>query len=100
MNYQTLARRGWPIGSGAVESGCRTRQCRRKRPGQFWTRSGLHHLDALEEARDNGHWDDLWLTAGWRWCQVAPHRNQGRSSGWTRQFNLKKLPFFEPSPTT
>jgi hypothetical protein len=63
MNYHELAQRGWPIGSGAVESGCRARQCRRKRPGQFWTRSGLRHLDALEEARDNGHWDDLWLTA-------------------------------------
>lgn len=56
-------RGGWPIGSGAVESGCRTRQCRRKRPGQFWTKAGLRHLDALEEARDNGHWDQLWLTA-------------------------------------
>ena len=63
MNYQALARRGWPIGSGAVESGCRTRQCRRKRPGQFWTPAGLRHLDALEEARDHGHWDELWLTA-------------------------------------
>ena len=63
MKYQALARRGWPIGSGAVESGCRTRQCRRKRPGQFWTKAGLRHLDALEEARDHGHWDELWLTA-------------------------------------
>jgi len=62
MNYQTLAQRGWPIGSGAVESACRSRQCRRKRPGQFWTRSGLRHLDALEEARDNGYWDELWST--------------------------------------
>ncbi len=61
LNYRGLARRGWPIGSGAVESGCRTRQCRRKRPGQFWTRAGLRHLDALEEARENGHWDELWL---------------------------------------
>jgi hypothetical protein len=61
MNYQTLARRGWPIASGAVESGCRSRQCRRKRPGQFWTREGLRHLDALEEARDQDHWDELWL---------------------------------------
>ena len=63
MNYQALAKRGWPIASGAVESGCRARPCRRKRPGQFWTRSGLRHLDALEEARDHGHWDELWLTA-------------------------------------
>ena len=62
MSYQKLARRGWPIASGAVESSCRSRQCRRKRPGQFWTRPGLRHLDALEEARDNGHWDELWLT--------------------------------------
>jgi hypothetical protein len=62
MHYQTFADRGWPIGSGTAESGCRSRQCRRKRPGQFWTRAGLRHLDALEEARDNGHWDALWLT--------------------------------------
>jgi hypothetical protein len=62
MNYQALAKRGWPIASGAMESGCRARQCRRKRPGQFWTRSGLRHLDALEEAREHGHWDELWIT--------------------------------------
>ena len=63
MNYHAVAEQGWPIGSGTAESGCRSRQCRRKRPGQFWTPSGLRHLDALEEARDNGHWDELWLTA-------------------------------------
>jgi hypothetical protein len=61
MNYQTLAQRGWPIASGPVESACRTRQCRRKRVGQFWTPAGLRHLDALEEARDHSHWDELWL---------------------------------------
>jgi hypothetical protein len=63
MHYQAVADQGWPIGSGTAESGCRSRQCRRKRPGQFWTRPGLRHLDALEEARDNGHWDELWLAA-------------------------------------
>lgn len=60
MNYAAVAKKGWPIGSGAVESACRTRQCRRKRPGQFWTSLGLLHFNALEEARDNGHWDALW----------------------------------------
>lgn len=63
MHYKASADRGWPIGSGAVESACRQRQCRRKRPGQFWTQTGLRHLDALEEARDNGHWDQVWLSA-------------------------------------
>jgi hypothetical protein len=60
MNYQQIADRDWPIGSGPVESACRGRQCRYKRPGQFWTASGLRHLCGLEEARDNGHWDQLW----------------------------------------
>lgn len=36
MNYQSWSRRGWPIGSGPVESACRQKQCRFKRPGQFW----------------------------------------------------------------
>jgi hypothetical protein len=62
MKYQQIARRGWPIGSGAVESACRQRQCRFKRPGQFWTPSGLRNLCALEEARHNDHWDALWET--------------------------------------
>jgi len=62
LGYETVAARGWPIGSGAVESACRQRQCRYKRPGQFWTPSGLRHLCALEEARAHGHWDQLWST--------------------------------------
>jgi hypothetical protein len=62
MNYQRLARRGWPIGSGPVESACRQKQCRFKRPGQFWTPTGMRNLGALAEARHNAHWDELWLT--------------------------------------
>jgi hypothetical protein len=63
MNYQEIAKRGWPIGSGSVESACRQSQCRFKRPGQFWTQPGLRHLCALDEARHNDHWDELWLEA-------------------------------------
>jgi len=59
-NYQSIARRGWPSGSGAGESACRQKQCRFKRPGQFWTPKGLRNLIALDEARRNHHWDQLW----------------------------------------
>ncbi len=59
MNYREQARSG-PIGSGAVESACRQRQCRFKRAGQFWSEEGMKHLCALEEARRNGHWEELW----------------------------------------
>jgi len=62
VNYQKIHRRGWPIGSGSVESACRQRQCRFKRPGQFWTAQGMRHLGALIEARQNHHWDELWFT--------------------------------------
>jgi hypothetical protein len=62
MNYQAIGRRGWPIGSGAVESACRQKQCRFKRPGQFWTPKGLRNLIALDEARRNHHWDKLWTS--------------------------------------
>jgi hypothetical protein len=60
MNYQEIADQGWPIGSGAVESACRQKQCRFKRCGQFWTKEGLRNLCALDEARRNRHWDELW----------------------------------------
>ncbi len=60
VNYQAIAKRGWPIGSGAVESACRQKQCRFKRCGQFWSKRGLRNLCALDEARRNHHWDQLW----------------------------------------
>lgn len=63
MNYQEIADRGWPIGSGAVESACRQSQCRFKRPGQFWTPAGFRHLSALDEARRNLHWEEIWTQA-------------------------------------
>ena len=61
MNYAKIAARGWPIGSGAVESACAQKQRRFKRPGQFWTERGLRHLNALIEARELNHWEELWL---------------------------------------
>jgi hypothetical protein len=60
MCYDQIAKRGWPIGSGAVESACRQKQCRFKRCGQFWSKVGLRNLCALDEARRNHHWDELW----------------------------------------
>jgi hypothetical protein len=61
MNHQRRHRRGWPIGSGSVESAGRQRQCRCKRAGQFWTAQGRRQLGALIEARHNHHWNELWL---------------------------------------
>lgn len=48
MDYRTARRRGEPLGSGAIEATCRQYQCRFKRPGQFWSRTGDEALLCLE----------------------------------------------------
>ena len=63
MNYKAMTDHGWPIASGPVESSCRQDQRRFKGPGQSWTREGFAHLSALDQARRNNHWDELWLSA-------------------------------------
>lgn len=56
LDYHRAKKRGQPIGSGAIESTCRQYQCRFKRPGQFWTRSGDEALMCLETFWRNGRW--------------------------------------------
>ena len=57
LHYQAVDEQGGPIGSGAVESLCSQLQDRFKRTGQFWTRTGLRHLLAVEEALRNHDFD-------------------------------------------
>jgi hypothetical protein len=56
MDYRAGRRRGEPIGSGAIEATCRQYQCRFKRPGQFWSRTGDEALLCLETLWRNGRW--------------------------------------------
>jgi hypothetical protein len=56
LDYHIAKKRGQPLGSGAIESTCRQYQCRFKRPGQFWTRSGDEALLCLETFWRNGRW--------------------------------------------
>jgi hypothetical protein len=56
LDYHLGQKRRQPLGSGAIESTCRQYQCRFKRPGQFWTRSGDEALMCLETFWRNGRW--------------------------------------------
>ena len=60
VHYQRRQQEGCPKGSGAMESTCSQYQDRFKRTGQFWTLAGEHHLLALELARRNQDWDEIW----------------------------------------
>jgi hypothetical protein len=59
MKYKEGRKRGEPLGSGAIESTCRQYQCRFKRPGQFWSRTGDEALMCLETFWRNDRWHIL-----------------------------------------
>jgi hypothetical protein len=63
LHDEKVEKQGRPKGSGAMESTCSQFQNRFKRTGQFWTRPGMDQLLALELARRNGDWEELWLMA-------------------------------------
>ena len=60
VQYQARAAEGAPVGSGAMESLCAQLQGRFKRGGQFWTEPGRRRLMALDVARRNHDWDEVW----------------------------------------
>jgi hypothetical protein len=60
IHYAMRAAEGCPVGSGAMESLCGQLQGRFKRGGQFWTEPGRRRLMALEVARRNHDWDEVW----------------------------------------
>jgi hypothetical protein len=61
LNYPEARARGWPIGSGEVESAHRILpQKRMKLPGAWWREDNLNPMLALRAARLNGQWGALW----------------------------------------
>ena len=63
LDYAQAGAEGCPMGSGAIESTCAQLQDRFKRTGQFWTLPGQQCLLALELARRNEDWDEIWEPA-------------------------------------
>jgi hypothetical protein len=63
MEYPEYLARGWCLGSGAVESACKTVVGQRlKRAGMRWGEDGAHtvcHLRALYRS-EKGQWDAFW----------------------------------------
>jgi len=61
VHYHTYQARGWPTGSGEVESSHRTVPQRRlKLPGAWWTTRNVQRMLALRVLRANGWWDEFW----------------------------------------
>ena len=60
LHYEARAAEGCPVGSGTMESFCAQLQGRFKRCGQFWSAAGRRRLMALEVARRNHDWQQIW----------------------------------------
>jgi hypothetical protein len=63
MNYPEYRKRGWPIGSGATESGVKQINKRVKGTEQFWALEGVEPILALRALwlSQDGRWDHYWL---------------------------------------
>lgn len=61
MKYDEYLAKGWFIGSGVVESGCKTVVGKRfKQPGMFWSKNGADALLPFRVAHLSGRYDELW----------------------------------------
>jgi hypothetical protein len=61
MQYPTFQANGWPIGSGAVESGNKlVVEARLKGSGMHWARSNVDPMLALRTIVCNDRWEEAW----------------------------------------
>ena len=60
MRYPEFRSQGLCVGSGVVESGCRTIVGRLKRPGMYWSVSGANAVLALRCCVLSGGYEDFW----------------------------------------
>lgn len=62
INYPEFVAKGWQIGSGPTEAGCKTSTARLKHSGQRWDRPTAEQVAELGNLEDNGQWSSYWST--------------------------------------
>jgi hypothetical protein len=63
MDYPTFMAQQLPIGSGAVESACKTLiEAREKGAGMRWSRPGAQHVATLRAVHRSDEWEAFWQT--------------------------------------
>jgi hypothetical protein len=61
MKYDEYVAAGWFVGSGVVESACRSMVGSRfKQPGMFWSRAGADALLPLRTLIMSGRYEAFW----------------------------------------
>lgn len=79
IRYAEFAAAGYPIGSGAVESGNKlVVEARLKGPGMHWAREHVDGMLALRNGICSGRWDECWAQTSARLRQKAAERSAER----------------------
>ncbi len=61
LNYPALESKGYPIGSGIIESACkRIVGARHKQAGMHWSKSGVQKMLSLVSFIHSKRWDEYW----------------------------------------
>jgi hypothetical protein len=60
MRYPRFRQRGFFVGSGVIEAGCKTIVGRLKQSGMFWTVRGANSILALRCRQLSGKFEDYW----------------------------------------
>ncbi|MBU0704621.1 MAG: ISKra4 family transposase [Chloroflexi bacterium] len=98
MQYPVYQAQGWPIGSGAVESGNKlVVEARLKGSGMHWAREHVDPMLGLRNAVCNDRWDEGWSQISQqRRRQVQQTRQRRRDQ---RRMALKVLPLVASQAT-
>ena len=106
MDYPAFQAQGWPIASGATESGNKlVVEARLKGAGMHWARAQVDPMLALRNVACNDRWDETWPQIAAQLRQQARDQSAARRSRraeavsrLTPTQDLAPLPMHEPAP--
>jgi len=104
LDYPRYVAQQLPIGSGAVESLCKTLiQAREKGAGMRWTQAGAQAVATLRAVRASGDWTAFWAThplrTRLRLCPPARPRRRATASASAPTEDVRPLALPAPTPT-
>ena len=72
MRYDVFREKGFFIGSGVIEAGCKTTVGKRcKQSGMFWSERGAENILTLRVAQKSGRYDSIWTDECLRQVRAA-----------------------------
>lgn len=101
MQYPYFQAQGWPIGSGAVESGNKlVVEARLKGSGMHWARHNVNPMLGLRNAVCNDRWSDAWSQITVHHRQQQEQRRQARRHHYLATAAKQAVPTKNSTATT